>query len=105
MSRFRWEATISKFVVQAAWQDTPHISAEAAATMLASFLPNERDARTKGIPSLGAGAIYPVAESDFVCEPFKLPAWYEYCFALDVGWKSPPSTRRRSRRAATGSQG
>ena len=87
MSRFRWEATISKFVVQAAWQDTPHISAEAAATMLASFLPNERDARTKGIPSLGAGAIYPVAESDFVCEPFKLPAWYGYCFALDVGWK------------------
>ena len=55
--------------------------------MIASYLPHERDARTKGTPSLGSGAIYPVAETDFVIDPVKLPAWYEYAFGLDVGWK------------------
>ena len=78
---------MSRYVVVADWSNTPHISSEAAAAMLASYLPHERDARTRGVPSLGSGAIYPVAESDFVIEPFKLPAWYEYAFALDVGWK------------------
>jgi hypothetical protein len=52
----------------------------------ASYLPHERDARTKGVPSLGAGAIYPVAEEDILVEPFEFPAWYRHAFALDVGW-------------------
>lgn len=78
---------MSKYVVVSSWLDTPHVSQEAAAAMLASYLPHERDARTKGIPSLGAGAIYPVPESDFVCEPLKLPPWYEFCYAMDVGWR------------------
>jgi hypothetical protein len=79
---------MTRYVVQSSWgPDTPHISREAAAALEASYLPYERDARTRGVPSLGSGAIYPVPESDLVCEPLTLPAWYEYAYALDVGWR------------------
>ena len=46
----------------------------------------QRDARSKGIPSLGSGAIYPVAESDIVIADFELPAHWPRAYGLDVGW-------------------
>lgn len=54
--------------------------------MLASYSPRERDARSRGIPAIGAGAIYPLPESEFVCEAFKIPDYFHQCFGLDVGW-------------------
>lgn len=77
---------MSKYVVFAGWADVPHLSEEAKAGLLSAYQPHERDARTKGIPSLGAGAIYPVPEEDIVCDPIEFPAWFEHCYALDVGW-------------------
>jgi hypothetical protein len=64
----------------------PHLSDIDKAKLAASYMPHERDARMKGIPSLGAGAIYPVAESDIICEPFQIPAWMTQCYGFDVGW-------------------
>lgn len=78
---------MTRYVVTAGWSDTPHISPEAAAELAKSFPPNERDARMRGIPSLGSGAIYPVPESEIVVEPFKLPYYWKFVYALDVGWK------------------
>jgi hypothetical protein len=45
-----------------------------------------REARTKGVPSLGAGAIYPVPEDAIVCDVFSIPDYFPQCYALDVGW-------------------
>ena len=56
------------------------------AELEAAYPPHEREARTKGIPSLGRGAIYPVADADIVCKPFEIPAYYKQAYALDVGW-------------------
>jgi hypothetical protein len=75
-----------KFVTFCAWDDVPHLSAEAKHGLLSAYMPHERDARTKGVPSLGAGAIYPVPEDDILCDPFEFPAWYRHSYALDVGW-------------------
>lgn len=77
---------MSKHATFAAWEDAPHLSEDAKAELRGSYLPSERDARTKGIPSLGAGAIYPVPESDIVVAPFELPAYYRHALGLDVGW-------------------
>lgn len=78
---------MSRFAIQISWEDVPHLDAKAKAAIIDSYLPHERDARTKGIPSLGAGAIYPVPEEDILCDPFEFPLWYKHAFALDVGWK------------------
>lgn len=77
---------MSKFVVMATWSDVPHIEEAAKQEMLASYSPHEREARSKGIPSLGSGAIYPVPESDVVCDPFEIPIDWPCVYGLDVGW-------------------
>lgn len=76
-----------KFVVNAGWDHVPHLSEEQKAEELARIQPYQREARSKGIPTLGAGAIYPVPEDYVLCDPFPIPDWMHQCFALDVGWK------------------
>jgi len=68
------------------WDDVPHMTQEEKDKLLASYMPHERDARTKGVPSLGRGAIYPVPETDVVCDPFKLPLYWPRFYGMDVGW-------------------
>jgi hypothetical protein len=77
---------MSKFIVMADWESAPHLSEEAKAEILQSIPPYQRDARTKGIPVLGSGAIYPVPESDIVVPDFELPAHWPRCYGFDVGW-------------------
>jgi terminase large subunit-like protein len=77
---------MTRVAIFATWDDVPHLSEEAKAGLLGSYQPHERDARTKGVPSLGAGAIYPVPEGDITCAPFEFPAYYKHVYGLDVGW-------------------
>jgi hypothetical protein len=77
---------MSKFVTMATWADVPHLDERAKAELMASIPPYQRDARTKGIPQLGSGAIYPVSEDDIVCDPFEIPVYWPRAFAFDVGW-------------------
>ncbi len=77
---------MARVLVQATWDDAPHLTEDQKKSLWESIPPYQRDARTKGIPQLGSGAIYPVPESDIVCDPFKIPDWYRCAYALDVGW-------------------
>ncbi len=68
------------------WDDAPHLSPAVREEMINQFPIHEREARRAGVPMLGSGAIYPVAESVFVIDPFPLQQYWRHCFALDVGW-------------------
>jgi phage terminase large subunit-like protein len=72
--------------VMAGWDDVPHLSAEQKARMLANCEVHLRDARSKGIPSLGSGAIYPVPEEQIVVDDFEIPKHWPRSYGLDVGW-------------------
>ena len=77
---------MSRWVGTCTWDDVPHLSAEQKADLLRDLPPYQRDARSKGVPQLGSGAIYPVPESDIVCAPFDIPTFWPRAYALDVGW-------------------
>lgn len=77
---------MSRYVVQAGWDDVPHLTEQDKADLLKSLPPHQRDARSKGIPSLGAGAIYPIAEEEVTCDPFQIPDYFAKAYGLDVGW-------------------
>lgn len=77
----------SRLCIQATWDDVPHLSAKTKAEMLAAMEPHMRDARAKGIPVLGSGAIYPVPEDAVVVDDFELPYWWPRAYGLDVGWR------------------
>jgi hypothetical protein len=75
-----------KFLVMADWNSAPHLTEAAKAELIQSIPPYQRDARSKGIPVLGSGAIYPVPESDIVITDFELPPHWPRAYGMDVGW-------------------
>ncbi len=75
-----------KATVSATWDDVPHLSKQAKEDLWNAIPPFQRDARSKGLPQLGAGLIYPVPESTIVCEPFDIPKHWPRAYGLDVGW-------------------
>lgn len=77
---------MSRAVITATWEDVPHLSEEAKAALYSEIPAYQRDARTKGIPQLGSGAIYQIAESDITVKPFEIPDHWPRAFGLDVGW-------------------
>lgn len=76
----------SRFVVMATWDDVPHLDDRTKDMLFSSYMPFQRDARTRGIPALGSGAIYPVPESDIVIPAFDLPVHWPRAYGMDVGW-------------------
>jgi phage terminase large subunit-like protein len=80
------EAAAVKHQTRCNWEEVPHLDAAAKEQLLASTPIYQRDARTKGIPQLGAGAIYPLAESDILVPRFDIPAHWRRSYGLDVGW-------------------
>ena len=77
----------ARVLVQAGWDDVPHLSAEDKAELLLSLPHHERDARSRGITSLGSGAIYLVPESDIRVADFEIPTHWPRGFGFDTGWQ------------------
>lgn len=71
----------------ATWDDAPHLDTAVKKELWESIPPYQRDARSKGIPQLGAGAIYPVSESEITCAPFQIPKYWPRAYGMDVGWE------------------
>jgi hypothetical protein len=78
--------TESKYIVQAGWDDVPHLDEKTKRELLASTPHYQKDARSKGEPSLGAGAIYPIPKSEITVLPFALPKYWPRAYGFDVGW-------------------
>jgi len=76
----------SRKLIIAGWNDVPHLTEEMKTELYTSIPPYQREARCSGVPQLGAGAIYPMAEADFVVKDFALPATWPCAYGMDVGW-------------------
>lgn len=76
----------SKFTVIATWDDVPHLTEQSKQELLQTIPVNERDARSKGIPVIGSGRIYPLSTEEICVPDFQLPKYYPKAYALDVGW-------------------
>lgn len=80
------EKNPNRFVLTMGFDHAPHLSDESKAKLIASFPPHERDARTKGTPQLGSGAIFPIAESEILVKDFEIPEHWPRAYGCDVGW-------------------
>lgn len=76
----------AKYVVNAGWDDVPHLDTGTKGKMLASTPPHLRKARSMGEPGLGSGAIYPVDPDVLRCDPFAIPAHWRRAYGMDFGW-------------------
>lgn len=75
--------------MQKGWDDAPHLDKKVKEDLLASYPAHQRDMRTKGIPMLGHGRIYDMAEDSIVCEPFAIPNHFRVIDGMDFGWDHP----------------
>jgi hypothetical protein len=57
--------------------------------IIASYPKHELEARTKGIPILGSGRIFPVEEVKIACEHRDFPSHWPRIGGMDFGWDHP----------------
>src|SRR5437773_7158087 len=73
----------SKYLVMAGWNDVPHLTEKTKRELLASTPSHLREARSKGIPLLGDGAIFPVDDRLIECDPIAIPPWWKQIVGMD----------------------
>lgn len=76
-----------RYVCQASWGDSPHLSEDAKASLLSSLPEWQRDARSKGIPQLGEGAVFQMSQDQYVIPVLRkgVPPHWPRSYGLDVG--------------------
>lgn len=80
---------MSRHVVHMSILDAEHYSPEQRQAIIDSYPEHEREARTKGIPSMGSGRVFPVAEETIVCDPIQIPDSWVQIVGIDFGWDHP----------------
>jgi phage terminase large subunit-like protein len=71
----------------ATWDDAPHLTQEKKDRLASSYRSHERDARTKGVPMMGEGAIFPISDDMITCEPFNIPDHFARIKGCDFGFE------------------
>jgi len=88
--RFLDEPDDNRAVVTMTIDDALHIPAEQRASIISAYLPHEREARARGVPTLGSGRIF-MALEDSVTEPpiAYIPAHWVKLWGVDFGIDHP----------------
>jgi phage terminase large subunit-like protein len=76
-------------LITATWDDAPHLSEEEKEQRLQAFPPHEREMRSRGVPMMGSGLIFPFHDDDLVVTPFEIPAHWPQIVGIDFGWHHP----------------
>ncbi|RLD54637.1 MAG: terminase [Bacteroidetes bacterium] len=87
--QFMHERKPGQYLLQASWDDAPHLDEETKEQLLAQYPPHERDLRSKGIPVFGSGLVFPIGEELITCEYFEIPENWPRLAGLDFGWDHP----------------
>src|ERR1700675_2613798 len=77
---------LGKYYITCDWNQVAHLDEATKKELWDSIPIHERDARSKGIPTIGVGRIYPVNIEEMLVDPFDLPKHWVRGYALDVGW-------------------
>jgi phage terminase large subunit-like protein len=92
--RFMLEKPPGTHLTMMTIEDAEHFTPEQRQAIIDSYPLHERDARTKGIPQLGSGRVFPVNEDDIKVAAFQIPAHWVQINGLDFGWDHPSAAVR-----------
>ena len=94
VARYLLEESNDRSVTTMTIEDAEHYTPEERQQIIDSYPAHEREARTKGIPSLGSGRIFPISEEDIVIDPIEIPAIWPQINGIDFGWDHPFAATR-----------
>lgn len=83
---FLEEEDPSRSVTFCSWDEVPHLTEEWKRNALANTPPYLRESVSLGIPTRGAGAVYPVDEAKLVIDPIKIPDHFYRVYGFDGGY-------------------
>jgi phage terminase large subunit-like protein len=89
VKRFLHEKSDDRHKVVMTIDDVEHYSEDEKTKIIASYPAHEAEARIKGIPVLGSGRIFPVAEATIACEFKEFPSHWPRIGGMDFGWDHP----------------
>lgn len=87
--RFLLEKPVGTYDVQMTIDDVEHYTPEQKAAIIAGWPAHEREARAKGIPSMGSGRVFPFSEDTLKCPSMVIPDHWPRICGLDFGWEHP----------------
>lgn len=80
---------MAKAITRMTIDDAEHYTPEERQAIIDSYPAHERLARVQGIPAMGSGRVFPVAEEEITCEPFAIPKHWFLIGGMDFGWDHP----------------
>jgi len=91
MMNFRTNLQPHQAYITAEWNDAPHLTPEKREMILSNIPAHERDMRSKGIPVIGSGVVYPVPDEMITCDMFSpIPDSFYFFCGMDMGsWNHP----------------
>lgn len=89
VTRYLIEKVPGSHVTMMTIHDAEHYTSEQRAAIIASYPAHEREARSKGIPQLGSGRVFPIDEDEIKVSAFTIPSHWVYIGGLDFGWDHP----------------
>lgn len=89
VKRFLLDKPEGTHVTNMTISDAEHYTPEQVAAIIASYPEHERDARAKGIPILGSGRVFPIAEDAIKVRAFPIPPHWPRIAAIDFGVDHP----------------
>lgn len=92
--RFLMEKSPGTGVTTMTIDDAEHYTPEQRKAIIASYPTHEREARTRGVPTLGSGRIFPIAQELIEIDPFEIPAHWVQLAGIDFGWDHPSAATR-----------
>jgi phage terminase large subunit-like protein len=87
--RFLQDKSPDRIVIGMTIEEALHYTAEERQKIIDSYPAHERECRTKGIPVLGSGRIFPVEEVKIACEHRDFPSHWPRIGGMDFGWEHP----------------
>ncbi len=89
VKRFLIEKVPGTHVTNMTIEDAEHYTPAQRKAIIASYPAHEREARAKGIPTLGSGRIFPVPEETIRVNAFALQPHWPRIAGIDFGWDHP----------------
>ena len=89
VKRFLMDKQPGSAVTKMTIEDAEHYTPEQRKAIIASYPAHEREARAKGIPTLGSGRIFPVVEDMLREQPVRIPNHWPRICGMDFGWDHP----------------
>jgi phage terminase large subunit-like protein len=89
VQNFTTELRPRQALITAGWEDAGHLTEDMKEQILAALPAHEREMRSKGIPMIGSGLVFPILEDNLACEPFTIPEHFPRIAGLDFGYDHP----------------